>query len=88
MTWIEVKAYHVGTFGGVYPMDPAGDPIRWVNMDRVFSVLFEEEKNGPAVAKLETERCGTFLVRDPYSIGVVREYLQAEKTRRARSEDR
>ncbi|MBC8136285.1 MAG: hypothetical protein H8F28_10395 [Fibrella sp.] len=88
MTWIEVKAYHVGTFGGVYPMDPAGDPTRWVNMDRVFSILFEEEKGGPIMAKLETERSGTFLVRDLYSIEVVRDYLQTERTRRLRQEDR
>ncbi|MBC8134613.1 MAG: hypothetical protein H8F28_01830 [Fibrella sp.] len=81
MTWIEVKAYHVGAFGGVYPMDPAADPTRWINMDRVFSILFEDEKNGPVVAKLETERSGTFLVRDLYSIEVVRDYLQNERTR-------
>lgn len=86
MTWIEVKAHHVGTFGGVYPMDPAGDPSRWINMDRVFSILFEEDKGGPVVAKLETERSGTFLVRDLYSIEVVRDYLQAERMRRQQVE--
>ena len=86
MTWIEVKAHHVGTFGGVYPMDPVGDPSRWINMDRVFSILFEEDKGGPVVAKLETERSGTFLVRDLYSIEVVRDYLQAERMRRQQVE--
>lgn len=86
MTWIEVKAHHVGTFGGVYPNDPAGDPSRWINMDRVFSILFEEDKGGPVVAKLETERSGTFLVRDLYSIEVVRDYLQTERMRRQQVE--
>jgi hypothetical protein len=88
MAWIEVKAHHVGTFGGMYPMDPAGDPTRWVNMDHVFSILFEGEKGGPVIAKLETERSGTFFVRDLYSIEVVRDYLLNEKALRERRPDR
>lgn len=88
MTWIEVKAHHVGTFGGVYPMDPTGDATRWINMDRVLSILFEGEKGGPVIAKLETERSGTFFVRDLYSIEVVRDYLYGEKTRHERQSDR
>ncbi len=88
MSWIEVKAYHLGTFGGMYPMDATGDPVRWVNMDRVFSILFEEEKDGSRVAKLETERSGTFLVRDLYSVEVVRDYLQQGRTNREKQEDR
>ena len=81
LAWIEVKAFHVGTFGGVYPTDASADPLRWINMHHIFSIVFSEEKDGTAVVKLETERSGTFLIRDPFSVEVIRDYLQVQRAR-------
>jgi hypothetical protein len=75
MAWLELKAYYVGMLGGMFPQTADEDPKKWINMDRVVSVEFEETRDGIPVARLENSNRGCYIVREPCSVQKLHDFL-------------